>query len=117
MNSSGLSNPYEKYKMTTTVPISELKQRTGSVLSKAVVGREDVIIERYGQEYAVVISRERYQQLIDAARARVKERFLEAQKAVYDVTAEIPQEEIEEIVDETVRESRRQRAGLDEGRP
>lgn len=103
--------------MTITVPISELKQKTGSVLSKAVVGREDVIIEKYGQEYAVVISRERYQQLIDAARARVKERFLQAQKAVHEITAELSEDEIEELVAETVAESRRQRAGLDEGRP
>lgn len=103
--------------MTITVPISELKQKTGSILSKAVVDREDIIIEKYGQEYAVVISRERYQQLIDTAQARLKERFLQAQQAVYETTADIPEDEIRELVTETIRESRRQRAGLDEGSP
>ena len=37
-----------------TIPISELKQRTGKILNKAVVDRQDVVIERYGQEYAVL---------------------------------------------------------------
>jgi hypothetical protein len=34
--------------LTVSVPISELKQRTGQVLSRAVVQRQDVVIERYG---------------------------------------------------------------------
>jgi prevent-host-death family protein len=101
--------------MSTIVPISELKQRTGKILNKAVAERQDIIIERYGQEYAVIVSRERYQELIDAAQARVRERFLEAQQAVYEATADIPLEEIEELVNTAVADSRRERVGLDAG--
>jgi prevent-host-death family protein len=100
--------------MLTVIPISELKQRTGQVLSKAVVDRQDVIIERYGEEYAVILSKARYQELMDAAQARVRERFLQAQQEVLAATSEIPEEEIAELVETAVTQSRQQRAGIDE---
>ncbi len=96
--------------MTTIIPISELKQRTGKVLHKAVMDRQDVIIEKYGQEYAVLLSMERYQELLDAAKLRVKEQFLKAQKEVHAATANIPADEIDTVVAEAIRESRTERA-------
>lgn len=95
--------------MTIVIPISELKQRTGKVLNKAVVEQKDVVIEKYGQEYAVVLSLERYQELLDAAQSRVREQFLKAQKEVYAVTNEIPAEKMDEIVSGMIRESRVER--------
>ena len=97
-----------------TIPISEVKQRTGKILNKAVVNRQDVVIERYGQEYAIILSVERYRELVQAAQTRVRERFLAAQQAVYEATADIPTDEIDNIVAEALQESRRERAGLDE---
>jgi len=96
--------------MSLTVPISELKQRTGKILSKVVLERQDVIIERYGEEYAVILSRERYQQLIDAAQARIRERFLAAQEEIYAVTAAIPADEIDQMIESAITESRQARA-------
>ena len=96
--------------MSITVPISELKQRTGRIVSKAVLERQDVIVERYGEEYAVILSRERYQELLDAAQARVRERFMAAQEEVYATTAEMTEAEIEELVESAVTESRQARA-------
>jgi len=95
--------------MSLTVPISELKQRTGKILSKAVLERQDVIVERYGEEYAVILSRGRYQELIDAAQARVRERFKAAQDEVYTATAEMPAAEIDELVKSAITESRQAR--------
>ena len=100
--------------MVTTVPISELKQRTGQILNKAVIERKDVVIERYGQEYAVILSRERYQELIDAARANVRQRLLEAQREVQAATADISEEEMDSIILNAIQASRRARAGLSE---
>ncbi|MBI1882535.1 MAG: type II toxin-antitoxin system Phd/YefM family antitoxin [Chloroflexi bacterium] len=100
--------------MLTVVPVSELKQRIGQVLHKAVVDRQDVIIERYGQEYAVILSRERYQELLDAAQARVREQFIAAQQAVYEATGDIPPDDVESLVTTAIEESRRERAGIDE---
>lgn len=100
--------------MTTTVPLSQLKQRTGAILNQAVTERQDVIIERYGQEYAVIMSVERYQSLVDAAEARVRERFLKAQQEVYEATADIPAAEIDALIAQSIQESRQQRAGLDD---
>lgn len=97
--------------MSLTIPISELKQRTGKILGKVVIDRQDVIIERYGEAYAVIISRERYQELMDAAQARVRERFAAAQKEVYEATADIPAAEMEELIESAVTESRQARAG------
>lgn len=99
--------------MSTAVPISELKQRTGSVLNKAVQGQQDIIIEKYGQAYAVILSKERYQELLDSARQQVRERFLRAQAEVYAATQDLSEKEIEELVETAVIASRRQRAGLD----
>lgn len=103
--------------MTISVPVSELKQRTGEVLSKAVVDRQDVIIERYGKEYVVILSRERYQELSDAARQYVMERFKQAREEVHAATADIPYDEIQAAVTEALEESRRERAGKDAGHP
>ncbi len=101
--------------MSTTVPISELKQRTGQVLNKVVLDRQDVVIERYGQEYVVILSRERYQELVDAAQARVRERFLQARQEAQAATADLSEEEVAALVETVVTESRRSRAGIDAG--
>ncbi len=95
------------------IPISQLKQRTGQVLHQVVVNNEDTIIEKYGEEYAVILSPQRYQALVDAAQARVRERFLEAQQEVYEATADLSASEIEELVNNALTESRQQRAGID----
>jgi prevent-host-death family protein len=100
--------------MLTAIPISELKQRTGRVLSQAVLAQEDIIIERYGEEYAVILSRARYQELLDTAQARVRERFLTAQREVYAETEAISEAEVEALVKTAVAHSRRSRAGIDE---
>lgn len=96
--------------MPFTVPISELKQRTGKILSKAVLERQDVIVERYGEEYAVILSRERYQELLDAAQARIRERFKAAQDEIYTATAGMPAAEVDELVESAIKESRQARA-------
>ena len=96
--------------MSLTVPISELKQRTGKILSKAVIERQDVIVERYGEEYAVILSRERYQELIDAAQARIRERFQAAQKEIHAAMADTSSDEIEELIEAAVLESRKSRS-------
>jgi prevent-host-death family protein len=100
--------------MTTSIPLSQLKQRTGAILNQAVTQQQDVIIERYGQEYAVIMSVERYQSLVDAAEARVRERFLKAQQEVYQATSNIPAAEIDALIAQSIEESRQQRAGLDD---
>jgi prevent-host-death family protein len=102
--------------MTAIVPISELKQRTGQILQQVVTGRQDVIIERYGQEYAVILSRSRYQELLDAAHQAIRERFLAAQAEIYAATEEIPEAEIEALVEQAVTASRRARAGVNASR-
>lgn len=96
--------------MTVSIPISELKQRTARIVGRAVENREDVVIERYGRNYAVLLSAERYQDLLDAARDRVSERLHEAQESVYAATQGIPFDEIEEIVQSAVTASRNERA-------
>ena len=95
--------------MTIVFSLTELKRRMGMVLSKAVVEGQDVVIERYGQAYAVILSQARYQALLDAAQARVRERLLDAQQAVYQATADIPEDEVEAIVETAVKASRRER--------
>ena len=99
--------------MPVTVSVTELKQRTAQVLNRAIVQREDVIFERYGREQAVILSRERYQELIDAARARLRERFLAAEREVHESTRDVAPEEISGIVNDAIQDSRRQRAGVD----
>ncbi|MBE2220216.1 MAG: type II toxin-antitoxin system Phd/YefM family antitoxin [Anaerolineae bacterium] len=103
--------------MTATIPISELKQRTGKILSQAVLTQEDIIIERYGEEYAVILSRERYQELLDIAQASVRTRFFAAQQEVYAETEAVSEEEIADLVKTAVTQSRQSRANIDESHP
>lgn len=94
---------------TVSVPISELEQRTGLIVSRAVENREDVVIEKYGRDYAVLLSTQRYQELLDAAKIQVRERLREAQEIVYAATEDIPFDEIDEIVHSAIQTSRRER--------
>lgn len=103
--------------MTVTVPVSELKQRTGDVLGKAVVDRQDVIVERYGRDYVVILSMERYQQLRDSAQAYLADRYRRAQEEVWEATEDIPVDEIDALVATALAESRRERAGLNASHP
>ncbi|MBX3055758.1 MAG: hypothetical protein KF770_04725 [Anaerolineae bacterium] len=57
-------------------------------------------------------SRERYQELVDATQARVRERFLQARQEVQMATADLSEEEVAAFVETAVMESRRSRAGL-----
>ncbi len=95
--------------MTVSIPISELKQRTGLVVSRAVEHREDIVIEKYGRDYAVLLSAQRYQDLIGAAKNRVRQRLRETQDVVYAATEKIPFDEIDEIVQGAIETSRRER--------
>jgi hypothetical protein len=76
----------------------------------------EVLLEQLSQLviYAAILSRSRYQELLDAARAGVRQRFLAAQREVYLVTASIPETEVAGIVATALRDSRRERVGVDE---
>ena len=100
--------------MPITIPITELIQNTDSVLSMASNEGREIIIERSGREYVVILSMERYQELLEAAQAQTRKQFKEARHDVFEVTKDIPQEEIEYLVKGAIAESRRVGAGLDE---
>jgi hypothetical protein len=53
------------------------------------------------------------EELQEAARLRARERFQEARNEVYRMTADIPLEEVDALVDRAVKESRRKQAGVD----
>lgn len=101
--------------MTVVVPVLELEPKTQQVIDRAISDRQDVIIEQSGQQYAVILSSARYQNLVQIAKMWAKERLLNAVQDVHQATAEIPLDEIEDLIAEVIQESRRDRAEVNAG--
>ncbi len=59
------------------------------------------------------ISKRRPIMLVDSDQARVRERFLQSLQEVQSVTSDLLEEEIAELVETAVTDSRRERAGVD----
>ena len=99
--------------MAVIVPVLELESKTQQVISQAVVDKQDVFIEQAGRQYAVILSSARYQNLVEIAKMWARERFLNALQEVHQATAEIPIDEIEDLIAEVIQESRRDRIKVD----
>lgn len=86
--------------MKRTLSAMEARRKFGEMLEDVRRG-DEVVIERAGKIMGVVISPERYK-MIERDRAEFWEMIEEAQERNKDV----PEEEIERIVDEAMREVR-----------
>ena len=95
--------------MTTTTPIAEFEQQLNQALNRAVTNREDVVVERQGQEAAVILTIERYKELIKAEKDRARHRLREALDVVYEATSDIPAEEMDQMIQESIQASRQAR--------
>ena len=95
--------------MTTVIPIAEFEQQPNRALNRAVINREDVVVERQGRETAVIVSMRRYQELLEAEKERTRGRLKEALEDVYRVTSDIPAEEMEQMIQESIQASRQVR--------
>lgn len=91
-------------------PIVELNAKTQQLINQVVQTKQDLVIEQQGQQYAVILSSVRYQTLITIAKAWAKERFINSLQDVHQTTANIPVEEIDDLIAEVIQESRRARA-------
>ncbi len=95
--------------MTTMTPIAEIEQQLNQALNRAVTNREDVVVERQGQEAAVILTIERYKELIEAEKDRTRHRLREALDVVYEATSDIPAEEMDQMIQESIQASRQAR--------
>lgn len=101
--------------MTTTTPIAEFEQQLNQALNRAVTNREDVVVERQGQEAAVILTIERYKELIEAEKDRARHRLREALDVVYEATSDIPAEEMDQMIRESIQASRQARNSSNAG--
>ncbi len=101
--------------MTTMTPIAEIEQQLNQALNRAVTNREDVVVERQGQEAAVILTIERYTELIEAEKDRARHRLREALDVVYEATSDIPAEEMDQMIQESIQASRQARNSSNAG--
>lgn len=92
--------------MTTMTPVAEIEQQLNQALNRAVANREDVVVEQQGREAAMILSIERYQELVEAEKERTRGRLKEALDDVYRATIDIPTEEMEQMIQESIQASR-----------
>jgi len=90
-------------------PIAELEQQLNQVLNRAVTNREDVVVERQGREAAVILTIERYAELLEAEKDRTRRHLREALDVVYEATSDIPAEEMDQMIQESIQASRQAR--------
>lgn len=103
--------------MTTVTPIVELEQQLNQALNQAIVNREDVVVEQQGRKTAVILTMERYQELVEAEKERARGRLKEALDDVYRATIDIPGEEMEQMIQESIQASRQAKNSSNARRP
>lgn len=101
--------------MTTITPIAEFEQQLNQAVNRAVSNREDVVVEQQGRETAVILTIDRYKELIEAEKDRARRRLREALDVVYEATSDIPAEEMEQMIQESIQASRQARNSSNAG--
>ena len=91
-------------------PIVELSDKTQQLINQVVLTKQDLVVEQQGEQYAVILSSARYKTLMTIARTWARERFINALEDVHQSTADIPLDEIDDLIADVLRESRRARA-------
>lgn len=95
--------------MTTVMTTTEFEQQPALAMTKATVDGQDVIVENDGQEAAVLVSITRYKELVEAQRDTIWARFQAAREEIFAATADIPPEEMEAMIEESIQASRQAR--------
>ena len=75
-------------------------------MNRAVANREDVVVEQQGRETAVILTIERYKELIEAEKERARRRLREALDVIYEATNDIPADEMDQMIQESIQASR-----------
>jgi prevent-host-death family protein len=90
--------------MKRTLSAVEARKRLGEILEGVYYRGDEVVIERAGKPMAVVLPMNRYEML-----ERDRERFFELLEKNWEKNKDVPLEQIEKDVDETVRAVRAER--------
>jgi prevent-host-death family protein len=88
--------------MKRRISAVEARKRLGEVLEGVYYRGDEVVIERAGKPMAVVVPAERYQ-----AMERSRERLWDLIQQNWDKNKDVPLEEIEEDIEEAMREVRK----------
>jgi hypothetical protein len=88
---------------------SQVQQNFGRAMDRAMV-EDDVIVERYGTPRVAIVEYRRYQQLIEAERALLRNRLLQASAAVSARTAHLSEPEITELIEQAREEAHQERS-------
>jgi len=84
--------------MTRIVTSTQLKQKTGEILSYAIENKEEVIIQRYDVPKAVLVDYDAYQRMRNAQRELDFRRIREIADAVSARAAHLSDDELDEMI-------------------
>lgn len=93
--------------MTIKVPSSQAQQNFGRIMDQAVDDGE-VVVERYGQPRVVILGYRRYEELVLAERAYLRQRLQEAAVAVAARAAHLSGEEVDQLIEQARSDVERQ---------
>ena len=90
---------------------SQVRQEFGQVMDRALVG-EDVVMERYGAPWVVVIKFSRYQQLLEMERELLRSRLQQASAAASARAAHLSEAEVDALIEQARSEAYEERQSV-----
>ena len=77
---------------------SQVQQEFGEIMDQSLRG-EDVVVERYGAPWVVVIKFQRYQQLLEAERELLRNRLQQASAEASARAAHLSEAEVDALIE------------------
>lgn len=90
---------------------SQVQQEFGQVMDRALVG-EDVVMERYGAPWVVVIKFRRYRQLLEMERELLRSRLQQASAAASARAAHLSEAEVDTLIEQARSEAHEERQSV-----
>jgi PHD/YefM family antitoxin component YafN of YafNO toxin-antitoxin module len=95
-------------KLTMPVRSGQVQQEFGEVIDQSLEG-EDVIVERHGAPWVVVIKFQRYQQLLEAERELLRSRLQQASAEASTRAAHLSEAEVDALIERARDEAHEER--------
>lgn len=91
--------------------LSQVQQGFGEVMDRVLIG-EDMVVERYGAPWVVVIEFCRYQQLLEIERELLRSRLQQASAAASARAAHLSEAEVDDLIEQARSEAHEERQSV-----
>lgn len=99
------------------ISIDELRSNLADIVNRVTYAKDRVVVKKYNKEAAIIISLDEYEKLMDPTKRLSKKEWANSVKKLDEFRAKIPKvnpQEMEEAINEAVREVRAEKRAKSE---